>query len=929
MWGGAGRHLAVAQELTEWWEDLWQRGIGSQVLLLEVPDGWGQGLVLEYLAEAADGDAGPVTLVAQVDGRALPQEPGVQAAVLRDILAAAGARHRVAKVLGLDRADGVVQAGLGVGGLFVSGLAGTLGFLLAGVAVGAAGTVWDDSPAGQDGALARAARSLAAMSASAPVPVVVIIDHADDLDEDLAVTLVDALVSRHGGQVLVVAAVLPGSGLAAALTSRSWYGLLAGRVQHADADTDMGYESRLALTVSQLPGLPAAAAERIAQRTRTFAEVLAVTSAGRIAELTPADDETTVLAAADAVISTRLDRAAPSPEAVVLAWAGGPAHARQVDAALTVLGATRAADDADVTQLGPITRLADPADPRLADEVEALPARTRLALAAAFGDQAVRITADARAGLVERAVAGQAAHRIRRWVTGPDRDRLPGVQARTVLALEKLGDLAAAQKTAAAALAEWQPGLQHQHERDRLQASALRIAATTQTSADPVTQKLITAAITRGAATGLEARIWAAITLLREPGRRDTALALVDQAAADLDARASLGPTGDQWRLLLAFRAGQAGYPDITHQLLSPLLASADPASQDAASAVLHAVGGSGAGTRLQVIVLEAQLRDTPSSDEDTRLRLHHALGGVYATLGDYRHALDHGRHELDLRHHTQPADHPDTLDNRGNVANWTGYSGDPREGLRLYQDLLPDQERFLGPHHPDTLATRSNIAFWTGENGDAATALRLYQDLLPDQERFLGPHQADTLITRSNIASWTGENGDAATALRLSWELLPDQERVLGLHQADTLITRSNIASWTGKNGDAATALRLSWELLPDQERVLGPHHPDTLATRSNIASWTGENGDAATALRLSWELLPDQERVLGPHHPATLATRSNIAASTTRNGDAATALRLYRELLPDQERVLGPHHPATLANRSYIAALENLEGG
>jgi hypothetical protein len=185
-----------------------------------------------------------------------------------------------------------------VGGLFVSGLAGALGFLLAGVAVGAAGKVWDDTPAGQDGALARAARSLAAVSASAPVPVVVILDHVGDLDEDLAFTLIDSLISRHSGQVLVVAAALPpGSRLAAGLRSRSWYGLLAGRVQHADADPDMGYQSRLALTTSQLPHLPAPAAERIAQRTRNFAEVLALTAAGRLAELTEADDQAAVPAA--------------------------------------------------------------------------------------------------------------------------------------------------------------------------------------------------------------------------------------------------------------------------------------------------------------------------------------------------------------------------------------------------------------------------------------------------------------------------------------------------------------------------------------------------------------------------------------------------------------------------------------------------------
>ena len=83
---------------------------------------------------------------------------------------------------------------------------------------------------------------------------------------------------------------------------------------------------------------------------------------------------------------------------------------------------------------------------------------------------------------------------------------------------------------------------------------------------------------------------------------------------------------------------------------------------------------------------------------------------------------------------------------------------GDAPEALRLFQALLPDQQRVLGPDHPDTLTTRSNIAVWTGECGDAPEALRLFQALLPDQERVLGPDHPDTLTTRNNIAHWTGE---------------------------------------------------------------------------------------------------------------------------------------------------------------------------
>ena len=228
MRAGAGRHAELAGELVEWWEDLWQRGMTSRVVLVAVPPGWGRSTVLDQFAAVVAGDDAPVTLIARVNGREMPREPGVQATVLRDCLAGAAARHRVAELLGLDRVGGVAQLGLGVGGLFVSGLAGAVGFLLAGLVVGGAGKVWDDSPAGKDGALARTARAVAA--ASAHVRTVVIIDDADQLDEGLAVTLIENLVARGNGHVLVVAAVDPGGSLRSALVAQARQGITEGLV---------------------------------------------------------------------------------------------------------------------------------------------------------------------------------------------------------------------------------------------------------------------------------------------------------------------------------------------------------------------------------------------------------------------------------------------------------------------------------------------------------------------------------------------------------------------------------------------------------------------------------------------------------------------------------------------------------------------------
>lgn len=166
--------------------------------------------------------------------------------------------------------------------------------------------------------------------------------------------------------------------------------------------------------------------------------------------------------------------------------------------------------------------------------------------------------------------------------------------------------------------------------------------------------------------------------------------------------------------------------------------------------------------------MLEEELGFTYETADDDRLRLHEALASNYYQLGEYHPALQHGTEELRYRLRLQNSDHPAVLAARSNVASWTGECGDAWKAVQLFERLLPDYVRVLGPYHPAVLAIRNNIARWTGECGDAAGDLQKSRELLPDRTRALGPSHPSTLATRGNIAHWTGECGDAAAALKL-----------------------------------------------------------------------------------------------------------------------------------------------------------------
>jgi hypothetical protein len=193
----------------------------------------------------------------------------------------AGALSKVADALDIDTAGGLAAMGLEVGSLFVPGLgmAGSMGTILGSRLLKALGAGVDDGPAGEAGAVARAAYAVAALSVS--LPVVVVIDDADLLDPGLARTMITALAARQNGRVLVIAAANPSCDLVTGLLKDPGADL-AGRARKVDVPSEMDYPERLDLARELLSWLPDAVAERAARRTETFGGLFAVAGAERL-----------------------------------------------------------------------------------------------------------------------------------------------------------------------------------------------------------------------------------------------------------------------------------------------------------------------------------------------------------------------------------------------------------------------------------------------------------------------------------------------------------------------------------------------------------------------------------------------------------------------------------------------------------------------
>jgi hypothetical protein len=266
-------------------------------------------------------------------------------------------------------------------------------------------------------------------------------------------------------------------------------------------------------------------------------------------------------------------------------------------------------------------------------------------------------------------------------------------------------------------------------------------------------------------------------------------------------------------------------------------------------------------------------------------------------------------------------AESPITLSIRSNLARWTGEAGDPATARDLFAALLPFLERIRGADHPDTLDAHFEYAYWLGEAGDPVSARALCADLVAVRERLYGPRHPATLIARHQLSRWGNATGDWTGSRDICAELLPISSEVQGAEHPDTVNIHHDLAYWTGIAGDPATARDLFAALLPVRVRVQGAEHPDSLNTRHNIARWTGEAGDPAAARDLFAALLPVRVRVHGASHPDTLTLRKELARWTGEAGEPVAARDMLAALLPISERTQGTEHPDTLNIRYELA--------
>ena len=253
-------------------------------------------------------------------------------------------------------------------------------------------------------------------------------------------------------------------------------------------------------------------------------------------------------------------------------------------------------------------------------------------------------------------------------------------------------------------------------------------------------------------------------------------------------------------------------------------------------------------------------------------------------------------------------------------VAQAYDSAGRLGEAIALFEEVVADSVRVLGPDHSDTLTSRNNLAYAYDSAGRPDKAVALFEEVVADSVRVLGPDHSDTLTSRNNLAYAYDSAGRPDKAVALFEEVVADSVRVLGPDHSDTLTSRNNLAYAYDSAGRVGEAITLFEEVLADSVRVLGPDHSDTLTSRNNLAYAYDSAGRVGEAIAMFEEVLADRLRVLGSNHPDTLNSRNSLAYALQGAGRLDDAIALFEEVLADSTRVLGPNHPDTVLYRKNL---------
>jgi tetratricopeptide (TPR) repeat protein/tRNA A-37 threonylcarbamoyl transferase component Bud32 len=317
---------------------------------------------------------------------------------------------------------------------------------------------------------------------------------------------------------------------------------------------------------------------------------------------------------------------------------------------------------------------------------------------------------------------------------------------------------------------------------------------------------------------------------------------------------------------------------------------------------------------------IEARFADHPEIEADIR----YIIGRSYATMSDWKAAIEQLRSSLAIRKRVLGEEHPDTLASAHRLGRQLFADRQLVEAEQILRETLERRSSTLGEDDPDTLRSMDRLAFVLVFQGKRDEAEDLSRRAVDGLTRVLGPEHRITLEARFALIYILGASKSTREeAIELARENREIAHRTLGPEHHQTLEYTRGLGTYLAIAGRWEEAEPLLRWALETRQRLFGKNDWWALSWQEHFGSLLHRHGKTEEGERFLREAVEGLRRTVGDRNLTTSYAIRRLGRLKQDLGHLQEAEDLFREVVDIQREVLREGHPHTLINMDMLASL------
>jgi len=299
--------------------------------------------------------------------------------------------------------------------------------------------------------------------------------------------------------------------------------------------------------------------------------------------------------------------------------------------------------------------------------------------------------------------------------------------------------------------------------------------------------------------------------------------------------------------------------------------------------------------------------------------RFHREIAEIQQQLGDLDGAREHLLRALELDRKWSGDEHPDVDAALFSIAMNDVDRGAWQTAAERLRDVLARDERRFGEQHPYPALTRSQLATVLGNLGEPDEAERMFLAALELQRRVLPADHPEIATTIANLGSLYNRFSRFDEAAARFEEALAIRSRIYPEDHPNVLTARQQLAVVELARGNAERAEQQFREILARRREVRGVHS-ETAGSLLSLATCIARQGRPEEALPLFEESTEMFRRTLPADHPTIARPLVGHAVALMRLRRPHDAAPLLQQAADLRAATLGEQNFETLYARYWL---------